>query len=243
MKKAEKRALRSRWHQARVVQINTRLIQSTPAKPAWERGELADLVGVHSIDDRELVDLRGFPFYELRNVTWSLVDMSGSEHRKGRLTPTMLGTGSIGSSRSTFDSCFFDELDAGDANFQGRFTDCTFVGAKLDQMDFWNGTRLTSCTLRNTSLRRAKIRGDIHFIDCDFTGAKLSGADIGQVRFEGCRFDGANFDRASIMGVRFVRCSMEAISAKSVLVENNAVEDMPEPPFEQRLPKRWGASS
>jgi uncharacterized protein YjbI with pentapeptide repeats len=234
---AKKKAVRARWTPELVLRINAPMMRSTPAEPVWPREELLAVVGALREGDRELVDLRGFPFYGLCNVSWSLVDLSASEHRKGRLAPGLTGTGAIGSSASVFASCRFDGSDAGDSNFRGRFTECSFVSARLDRMDFWNGTRLERCTFQGASLRRAKIRGDIHFIDCDFTRARLTGADLGQATFERCRFDGANLDEAAVMGVRFVACSMESISARSVIVEDNVVEGMPPPPFDAR-PRR-----
>lgn len=233
MNAAEKKALRARWSAELVLAINERMIRSTPKKPAWTRGEIAALFPAHDVDGTSMIDLRGFAFYELRNVTWADVDLRGSLFTKARPGPRLIGTGSLGNVASELTRCRFDAIDCGDANIGGAFVDCRFDGAKLARMDFESRARVTGTSFAGASLRKAKLTGDVVFRRCDFTNARLNGSDLAQgVTFEDCVFDGAVMDAAAIMGARFVRCSMKDVSAKRVIVEKPRFEDTTPPAFE-----------
>ena len=116
----------------------------------------------------------------------------------------------------------FTGLNAARANFRrGNFTNAQISGARFDESDLreteWNGDFGGSA---RTSMRRAKMSGvnassckfenfdfseaDMSnnglvtrfrictFIDCDFTGARWSGAELDSLNFVGCK--GHSFD-------------------------------------------------
>jgi uncharacterized protein YjbI with pentapeptide repeats len=53
------------------------------------------------------------------------------------------------------------------------------------------------------------------FVNCDFTGGNLSGADLRASVFKKCRFDAANLDGAELRGASFLKCTFSEASLKS----------------------------
>jgi uncharacterized protein YjbI with pentapeptide repeats len=227
---AEKKALRARWSEEIILRINEPIARSTPAKPPWTIDALA---AVASGTNDARIDLRGFTFYQLRNVEWTGVDMSASVFKRGMVAPKLIATAALGSPSSRFVDCLFDEIDGGDANFAGRYERCSFARAKIPKMDFSDGYRAQDTSFEKADLSKAKMIGNVRFARCNFAGAKLKGANITHgAHFEDCNFDGASFEAAGILNARFVRCSMKNIATRAAMTSKNVFEEMEAPTFD-----------
>jgi uncharacterized protein YjbI with pentapeptide repeats len=185
----------------------------------------------HEVKGEEFVDLRGFTFYELRNMQWDHVDMSGALFRKAVLESGLIGTGSIGSIASSYHRCLFSCIDASSANVEGVFEECDFVEAQMKRMHFFVEARLDKCDFSGANLDRCKAIVDVRFSKCNFTGAMMRHCRLEGIVFEDCVFDGAVLDGSGIIGVRFVRCSMKNVSLQGLISEKNSFVDTDVDPF------------
>jgi len=185
----------------------------------------------HEVNGERFVDLRGFTFYELRNMHWDHVDMSGALFRKAVMESGLIGTGSIGSIVSSYHRCLFSLSEASAANIEGVFEECDFVGAKMRGMDFFVDARLHKCDFSGADLDRCKAITNVRFTKCNFTGAMMRWCRLEGAVFEDCVFDGAVLDGSGIIGVRFVRCSMKNVSLQGLISEKNSFIDTDVDPF------------
>jgi len=226
----EKAQLRARWPDDTVHRLNADFIRSIPKQPVWSMNELRAEFPDHRVGADRYVDLRGFPFHELRHVTWDHVDLSGasflsSARRKQFLDPKLIGTGSVGSRFSRFKHCRFVAVDAKDANIAGGYEDCDFSASRLQMMDFFVGVSLTRCSFRGANLARSKAITDVRFAGCDFTGASLKECRLQGTVFEDCVLDDTVLDGAGLMRVRFVRCYWRNVSLDNIIAEANVLID------------------
>jgi uncharacterized protein YjbI with pentapeptide repeats len=230
----EKAQLRARWPADTVHRLNADFIRSIPKRSMWSMDELRAEFPDHEVGGERYVDLRGFPFHELRHVTWDHVDLSGasflsSAHRKQFLDPKLIGTGSVGSRFSRFTHCRFVAVDAKDANIAGGYEDCDFSASRLQMMDFFVGVSLTRCSFRGANLARSKAITDVRFAGCDLTGASLKECQLQGTVFEDCVLDDTVLDGAGLMRVRFVRCSWRNVSLDNIIAEENTLIDTEAP--------------
>jgi hypothetical protein len=199
----EKARLRARWPEDTVLRLNADFIRSIPKRPVWSMDELRAEFPDHGVGADRYVDLRGFPFHELRHVTWDHVELSGasflgSARRKQFPGPRLIGTGSVGSRFSRFTRCRFVAMDARDANIAGGYEDCDFSGSRLRMMDFFVGMSLVRCSFRGADLARSKAITDVRFVGCDFTGASLKECRLQGTVFEDCVLDGTTLNGAGL---------------------------------------------
>jgi uncharacterized protein YjbI with pentapeptide repeats len=234
----ERKLLRARWSGDVLRALNAELIHSTPKRPVLPMEELASRFEAHDVGGVRYLDLRGLELYELRNVRWDRVDLSAVRMVKGVMAPGLVGTGSIGNIASELTSCLLVEIDAADANLEGRYRDCDFLRARLRRMSFAPRSRLLRCSLAQADLTRSRIGAEVTFTACSFAGASFVGADLGRAVFEDCDFSGARFDDAAIMGTRFVRCLMDRATGENVILERPVYEDTVAPTLEARRGRR-----
>lgn len=92
--------------------------------------------------------------------------------------------------------------------YQSELAGCTLDGAALSVGSIL-GRRLERCTF--VAARMPKVRLAGAFVDCDFGGASLRGATLGEnAVFERCSFDEADLSDARLVGGRFVDCTFGA---------------------------------
>jgi uncharacterized protein YjbI with pentapeptide repeats len=227
----DKKLLRARWGEDLIVRHNTDFIRSVPKRPVWSMDQLKKEFPSIEVEGELFVDLRGFTFYELRNVHWDHVDMRGALYRKGIIGPKLIGTGSIGNIASSFRRCLFSYIDAAEANIEGAFEECDFAGAKMRMMDFFVDARLHGCNFSGANLDHCKAITNVRFSKCNFTGAMMRRCRLEGTVFEDCVFDGAVLDGSGIIKVRFVRCSMKNVSLQGLISEKNSFVDTDVDPF------------
>ncbi|ACZ21020.1 uncharacterized low-complexity protein [Sanguibacter keddieii DSM 10542] len=92
--------------------------------------------------------------------------------------------------------------------YQSELAGCTLDGAALSVGSIL-GRRLERCTFVAARMPKVRLAGT--FVDCDFTGASLRGATLGEnATFERCSFDEADLSDARLVGGRFVDCTFGA---------------------------------
>lgn len=98
--------------------------------------------------------------------------------------------------------------------YQSELAGCTLDGAALSVGSIL-GRRLERCTF--VAARMPKVRLAGAFVDCDFGGASLRGATLGEnATFERCSFEGADLSDARLVGGRFVDCAFGATVVSSL---------------------------
>ena len=92
--------------------------------------------------------------------------------------------------------------------YQSELAGCTLDGAALSVGSIL-GRRLERCTFVAARMPKVMLAGA--FVDCDFGGASLRGATLGEnAVFERCSFDEADLSDARLVGGRFVDCTFGA---------------------------------
>lgn len=88
-------------------------------------------------------------------------------------------------------------------------------GAALESLTlpglFVGRSALKAVSWRDTDLRLATFNWT-DVLECDFTGADLTAADLRACRFERCVFRSATLSRADLRGSSFAACEFEAAS-------------------------------
>lgn len=89
--------------------------------------------------------------------------------------------------------------------YQSELVACTLDGATLAVGSIL-GRRLERCSLVAARMPKVRLAGT--FVDCDFGGASLRGATLGEnATFERCSFDATDLTDARFVGGQFVDCT------------------------------------
>ncbi len=116
-------------------------------------------------------------------------------------------------SQSHISACTFDRsVCSGVSLTRADVQDSSFCDAALGRAEF------TASRFSRVALRRAALDGLVSpysvFVDCDFSDADLTGANLNFCVFQNCRFNGAALEDVSAIGASFEGCGFDAAFAR-----------------------------
>lgn len=171
---------RSRWQVEQLRLVEKKLYD---AVKSFKFGPMPE--SPFGLTELGMADFRGATLAEpVRYLKVSNVDLSDVLFKEGA---------SI--NESELDGCRLDRIDMRNVFVRRRFSDCSFVKAKLPG---------------------ARLGGE--FVRCDFTGANLSKSFATDCKFTGCNFAGA-----TLSDVHFISCTFESCDFSGVKLLTGSV--------------------
>lgn len=177
---------RNRWQTEQLKLVEKKL---NDAAKSLKMGPMPE--SPFGLTELGMADYRGATLAEpVRYLKVSNVDLSDVLFKEGA---------SI--NESELDGCRLDRIDMRNVFVRRRFSDCSFVKAKLPGARL--GGEFVRCDFTGANLSKS-FATDCKFTGCNFAGATLSDVHFISCTFEGCDFSGVKLLTGSVAGSKFL---------------------------------------
>ncbi|WP_314402640.1 pentapeptide repeat-containing protein [Stenotrophomonas rhizophila] len=177
---------RNRWQTEQLKLVEKKL---SDAAKSLKMGPMPE--SPFGLTELGMADYRGATLAEpVRYLKVSNVDLSDVLFKEGA---------SI--NESELDGCRLDRIDMRNVFVRRRFSDCSFVKAKLPGARL--GGEFVRCDFTGANLSKS-FATDCKFTGCNFAGATLSDVHFISCTFDGCDFSGVKLLTGSVAGSKFL---------------------------------------
>jgi len=177
---------RNRWQTEQLKLVEKKLYD---AAKSLKMGPMPE--SPFGLTELGMADYRGATLAEpVRYLKVSNVDLSDVLFKEGA---------SI--NESELDGCRLDRIDMRNVFVRRKFSDCSFVKAKLPGARL--GGEFVRCDFTGANLSKS-FATDCKFTGCNFAGATLSDVHFISCTFDGCDFSGVKLLTGSVAGSRFL---------------------------------------
>ncbi len=177
---------RNRWQTEQLKLVEKKLYD---AAKSLKMGPMPE--SPFGLTELGMADYRGATLAEpVRCLKVSNVDLSDVLFKEGA---------SI--NESELDGCRLDRIDMRNVFVRRKFSDCSFVKAKLPGARL--GGEFVRCDFTGANLSKS-FATDCKFTGCNFAGATLSDVHFISCTFDGCDFSGVKLLTGSVAGSRFL---------------------------------------